>query len=72
MTFYDIKGRGRTKPSPISVGRGVMSYVPEFAYWPKIEVVVSDDWANVIVKKLIDHLDAGPEAMGKIFVYGCP
>ena len=31
MTFYDIKGRGRSKLEPVSVGRGIMGYVPEFA-----------------------------------------
>ena len=36
MTFYDIKGRGRSKREPVSVGRGIMRYVPEFASRIKI------------------------------------
>src|SRR3712207_6954887 len=29
MSFYEIKGRGRAKREPVSVGRGVMRYTPE-------------------------------------------
>ena len=36
MTFYDIKGRGRSKLEPVSVGRSIMRYVPEFASRIKI------------------------------------
>ena len=38
MTFYDIKGRGRSKNEPIYVGTGVMKYVPEFGLGTKVEV----------------------------------
>jgi len=69
MSFYDIKGRGRSKPSPVSVGRGVITYVPEFAYRIKIEVVVPDSTADNIIKNVLKVLGNGPEAFGKIFVY---
>jgi len=69
MSFYDIKGRGRVKQERVSVGRGVTHYVPEFSYRMKIEVIVSDALAKVIVKDLLKVLGAGSFGVGKIFVY---
>jgi nitrogen regulatory protein P-II 1 len=46
MSFYDIKGRGRVKQDPVSVGRDVKTYVPEFGYRTKIEVIVSEYWQS--------------------------
>ena len=69
MTFYDIKGRGRAKREPVSVGRGVMRYVPEFGFRTKIEVLVSDELAKVIVKDLLKEISTGSASDGKIFVY---
>ena len=69
MAFYDIKGRGRAKREPVSVGRGVMRYVPEFGFRTKIEVLVSDELAKVIVKDLLKEISTGSASDGKIFVY---
>jgi nitrogen regulatory protein P-II 1 len=69
MTFYDIKGRGRAKQEPVSVGRGVVTYVPEFGYRTKIEVVVSDALAKAIVNDVLKIFGTGSSAFGKIFVY---
>jgi nitrogen regulatory protein P-II 1 len=69
MTFYDIKGRGRAKREPVSVGRGVMRYVPEFGFRTKIEVLVSDKVAEEIVKDLLKEISTGSASDGKIFVY---
>ncbi|AFU58990.1 putative nitrogen regulatory protein P-II [Candidatus Nitrososphaera gargensis Ga9.2] len=69
MSFYDIKGRGRAKQEPVSVGRGVMTYVPEFGYRTKIEVVVSDALAKSIIADVLKLLGTGSSAIGKIFVY---
>src|SRR5690606_15705934 len=69
MSFYDIKGRGRAKHEPVPVGRGVMTYVPEFGYRTKIEVVVSDDVAKSIITDVLNFLGTGSSAIGKIFVY---
>ena len=69
MSFYDIKGRGRAKYEPVPVGRGVVSYVPEFGYRTKVEVVVSDETAKAIVRDVLKVLDRGKTAIGKIFVY---
>ena len=43
LTFYDVKGRGRTRQEPVAVGRGVMRYVPEFGSRMKVEVLVSNE-----------------------------
>jgi nitrogen regulatory protein P-II 1 len=52
MTFYEIKGRGRSKYEPEHVGTGVMEYVPDFGHWTKIEVLVADSQ----VKQIVDDL----------------
>jgi nitrogen regulatory protein P-II 1 len=69
MSFYDIKGRGRAKYEPVPVGRGVVSYVPEFGYRTKVEVVVSDETAKAITRDVLKMLERGTTAIGKIFVY---
>src|SRR5688572_24444425 len=69
MTFYDIKGRGRAKREPVSVGRGVMRYVPEFGFRTKIEVLVTDELATKLVKDLLKEISTGSASDGKIFVY---
>jgi nitrogen regulatory protein P-II 1 len=69
MTFYDIKGRGRAKREPVSVGRGVMRYVPEFGFRTKIEVLVPDAMAKAIIDDLLKVISTGSASDGKIFVY---
>jgi nitrogen regulatory protein P-II 1 len=56
MTFYDIKGRGRSKNEPIYVGTGVMKYVPEFGFGTKVEVLVSDSQAKQISLTMLEKL----------------
>jgi nitrogen regulatory protein P-II 1 len=67
MTFYDIKGRGRSRYEP--VGRGVMRYVPEFVSWTKIEVLVPDSMAKPIIDDILKVISIGSAADGKIFLY---
>ena len=69
MSFYDIKGRGRAKREPVTVGRGVMRYVPEFGFRTKIEVLVSDAMADELIKDLLKQISTGSASDGKIFVY---
>jgi nitrogen regulatory protein P-II 1 len=69
MTFYDIKGRGRSKNEPIYVGTGVMKYVPEFESRTKVEVLVSDSQANQIIDDILKVISTGSASDGKIFVY---
>ena len=69
MSFYEIKGRGRTKREPVSVGRGVMRYVPEFGFRTKIEVLVPDAIAKTVIDEVLKVLRTGSASDGKIFVY---
>ena len=69
MSFYDIKGRGRAKREPVSVGRGVMRYVPEFGFRTKVEVLVPDDVAKAIIADVLKTISSGSASDGKIFVY---
>ena len=69
MTFYDIKGRGHSKYEAVDVGRGIRRYVPEFASWTKIEVLVADSEAKKIVCDILNVIDTHSASDGKIFVY---
>jgi nitrogen regulatory protein P-II 1 len=69
MTFYDIKGRGRAKREPVSVGRGVMRYTPEFGFRTKVEVLVPDSVAKAIIDDVLKVISTGSASDGKIFVY---
>jgi nitrogen regulatory protein P-II 1 len=69
MTFYDIKGRGRTRYEPIAAGRGIMRYVPEFGSRTKIEVIVSDNMLKPIIDDMLKALSRGSSPDGKIFVF---
>jgi nitrogen regulatory protein P-II 1 len=69
LTFYDIKGRGRTRQEPITVGRGVMRYVPEFGSRIKVEVLVSDEKAKPLIDDVLVKIGTGSVSDGKIFVY---
>jgi nitrogen regulatory protein P-II 1 len=69
MAFYEIKGRGRAKREPVSVGRGVMRYVPEFGFRTKIEVLVPDAKAKAIIDDVLKVISTGSASDGKIFVY---
>ena len=68
MSYHRIDGRGRVKPQPIAVGRGVMHYTPEFIPRLKVEVVVRDDQVDDLIAKLADRVGGDPSAGGKIFV----
>lgn len=69
LTFYDIKGRGRTKQEPVAVGRGVMRYVPDFGSRMKVEVLVSNEKVKRIIDDIIARFGTGSVSDGKIFVY---
>lgn len=69
MSFYDIKGRGRARQTPVTVGRGVMTYVPEFGFRTKVQVIASDAMSKEIVKDVLQTFGTGASAIGKIFVY---
>jgi len=69
LTFYDVKGRGRTKSEPVQSGRGVIRQVPEFGTRTKIEVVVADSQAKPIIDDLLKTVSTGSAFDGKIFAY---
>jgi nitrogen regulatory protein P-II 1 len=71
LSYFRIEGRGRFKPSSLSVGRGTQHYTPEFIPRLKVEVVVRDDQADGLLKKLLDKL-GGQSPGGKIFVVDVP
>jgi nitrogen regulatory protein P-II 1 len=68
MSFHDVKGRGRTQSEPVSVGYSRVTYVPEFGYRTKIELVVSDLLAENIINDILEILGTGGGIIGKIFV----
>jgi nitrogen regulatory protein P-II 1 len=69
MTFYEIKGRGHSKYESEYVGTGVMEYTPEFGYWTKIEVIVTDSQVKQITEDLLQTISRGSSSDGKIFIY---
>ena len=69
LTFYEIKGRGRSKYEPEHVGTGVMEYTPEFGRWIKVEILVTDSQAKQIIDHILKVLSTGSASDGKIFVY---
>lgn len=69
LTFYDIKGRGRTKQEPVAVGRGVMRGVPEFGSRTKVEVIVSNEKVKRMIDDIIARFGTSSVPEGKIFVY---
>ena len=69
LTFYDVKGRGRTRQEPVAVGRGVMRYVPEFGSRMKVEVLVSNGRVKRLIDDIFARIGTGSASNGKIFVY---
>jgi nitrogen regulatory protein P-II 1 len=67
--MYDIKGRGRTKQEPLSVGRWVMKYIPEYGSNTKIEVLIPDPLADPVVNDVLTEIGTGTSSIGKIFVF---
>ena len=68
MTFYDVRGRGRTDLEPVEAGRGIMRIVPEFSSRTKIEVIVPDSLVKSIVHEILKVLRKASSPSGKIFV----
>jgi nitrogen regulatory protein P-II 1 len=68
MTFYSVKGRGRSRKEEVSSGRGITRAVPEFVTGTKIEVIVADSVVKPIIEDIRATLSKGPFPFGKIFV----
>ena len=69
MTFYGIRGRGRSKYEPVDVGRGIRRYAPEFGSWTKIEVLLPDSQAKKVIDDILNVIGTGSSCAGKILVY---
>jgi nitrogen regulatory protein P-II 1 len=67
MTFYSVKGRGRSRKE-VSSGRGIARTVPEFVTGTKIEVMVADSVVKPIIDDIRAILSKGSFPFGKIFV----
>ena len=68
MTFYSVKGRGRSRQEEVSSGRGIARTVPEFVTGTKIEVMVADSVVKPIIEDIRATLSKGSFPFGKIFV----
>jgi len=58
---------GEGQREPVSVGRGVMRYTPEFGFRTKVEVLVPYDKA--IVDDVLKVISTGSAPDDKVFVY---
>jgi nitrogen regulatory protein P-II 1 len=68
MTFYSVKGRGRTRQEEIASGRGISRIVPEFVGGTKVEVIVADSVVKPIIDEIRAILSNSSFPSGKIFV----
>ncbi len=68
MTFYAVKGRGRSRQEEVSAGRGIVRTVPEFVAGTKIELIVEDSAVQSIIRDVRRVLSKGSFPFGKIFV----
>ena len=68
MTFYAVKGRGRSRQEEVSAGRGIVRTVPEFIAGTKIELIVEDSVVQAIIVDVRTILSKGSFPFGKIFV----
>jgi len=68
LSVTRIEGRGRVKGQPVATGRGATFYIPEFIPRSKIEIVVTDDLVEPLIKTILDKLGGNPNLGGKIFV----
>lgn len=72
VSYHQIEGRGRGKAQPITVGRGIMRYTPEFIPRLKIEMVVRDGKVEELITKIVDKIGGDPSVGAKIFVTDVP
>jgi nitrogen regulatory protein P-II 1 len=52
MTFYSVRGRGRSKQEEVSSRNEIVRSVPEFVTGTKIEVIVEDSIAKPIIEDI--------------------
>jgi nitrogen regulatory protein P-II 1 len=68
MTFYSVRGRGRSKQEEVSSRYEIVRSIPEFITGTKIEVIVEDSIAKPLIEDIRDILSKSSFPFGKIFV----
>jgi nitrogen regulatory protein P-II 1 len=68
MTFYTVKGRGRSRQEEVSSHKGIARTVPEFVVGTKVEIIVEDSVVKPIIEDIRAILRKGSFPFGKIFV----
>jgi nitrogen regulatory protein P-II 1 len=68
MTFYSVKGRGRSRQEEVSSGEGIARTVPEFVAATRIEVIVENSVVKSIIEDVRTILSKSSFPFGKIFV----
>ena len=68
MTFYNIKGRGRSNLEPVDSNKGILRPTPEFQRI-KCERIVPEHMVRSIVHEILKVINRGSAPDGKIFVY---
>jgi nitrogen regulatory protein P-II 1 len=68
MTFYSVRGRGRSKQEEVSSRNEIVRSVPEFVTGTKIELIVEDSIAKPLIEDICDILSKSSFPFGKIFV----
>ena len=68
MTFYSVKGRGRSRQEEVSSSKGIARTVPEFVTATRIEVIVENSVVKSIIEDVRTILSKGSFPFGKIFV----
>ncbi len=69
MTFYNIKGRGRSKFELVDSNKGILRHTPEFQTRIKCEILVPEHMLRPLVDEILKVLNKGSAPDGKIFVY---
>jgi len=69
MTFYNIKGRGRSKLEAVDPNKGIFRQTPEFQTRIKCEALVPEHMVRPIVDEILKVINRGSAPDGKIFVY---
>jgi len=69
MTFYNIKGRGRSKLEPVDPNKGILRPTPEFQTRIKCEILVPENMVRPVVDEILKVINRGSVPDGKVFVY---
>ena len=68
MTFYNIKGRGRSKVEPVDPNKGILRPTPEFQTRIKCEILVPEHMVRPVVDEILKVINRGSESLPEIIV----